>query len=66
MRYTSLFKKYRKQDTRKVFAHFPYKGDAGETWEKPFERLVSTAKPEQWNFQRPEIQNQYRNQRRLP
>ena len=62
MKYKSLFKKYRDQNAREVFAHFPYNGKAGETWEKPFEKLATIAKNEEWEFQRPEFQNQYSNQ----
>jgi len=62
MNYKSLFKKYREQSSREVFAHFPYNGRAGETWEKPFEKLAEIAKNEEWDFQRPEFKNQYANQ----
>lgn len=62
MNYKSLFKKYREQSSREVFAHFPYNGRAGETWEKPFEKLAEIAKKEEWDFQRPEFKNQYANQ----
>ncbi|MBD2091387.1 DUF3825 domain-containing protein [Microcoleus sp. FACHB-1515] len=50
MGYESLFRRYKNQDRRTVFAHFPWKGDQGETWETPFTRLVELAKPEDWNF----------------
>ena len=62
MVYKSLFKKYREQNAREVFAHFPYNGKMGESWEKPFEKLSDIAKNEQWDFQRPEFQSQYANQ----
>lgn len=55
-------KRYREQDHREIFAHFPYNGPVGETWEAPFERLARMAKPERWDFHRPEIRNQYRSQ----
>lgn len=55
-------KRYREQDHREIFAHFPYNGPIGETWEAPFERLARMAKPEKWAFQRPEIRDQYRSQ----
>lgn len=62
MNYKSLFKRYREQDPREVFAHFPYNRDAGESWESPFQKLAELAKNEQWAFQRPEFQTQYANQ----
>jgi len=62
MAYQSLNKRYREQDPREVFAHFPYNGPAGETWEAPFERLARIAKDEDWSFHRQEFKNQYINQ----
>ena len=52
MSYKSLNKRFRDQDSREVFAHFPYDGASGETWETPFERLANLAKPENWDFKR--------------
>jgi len=62
MEYKSLFKKFKSQSPRDVFAHFPYNGEADETWEKPFESLANLAKKEEWHFQRPEFVRQYANQ----
>lgn len=62
MNYKSLAKRYRDQDPREIFAHFPYNGPAGETWEEPFKRLASMAKDEEWSFHRQEFINQYQNQ----
>jgi hypothetical protein len=53
--YESLYKRYKEHDPRKAFAHFPYKGDLGETWETPFKKLAEKAKKEQWDFQREEF-----------
>ncbi|MGB3551772.1 MAG: DUF3825 domain-containing protein [Candidatus Binatus sp.] len=50
--YTSLVKRYREQPTTEVFAHFGYRGDEGESWETPYEKLARMAKPEEWNYQR--------------
>ncbi len=63
MEYRSLFKRYKSQDPREVFAHFPYQGYAGESWETPFQKLIYMAKDEDWSFHRPEYQSQYFNQR---
>lgn len=52
MEYKSLFRKFKEQNPREVFAHFPYDGQAGETWEKPFKRLAALAKKEDWAFKR--------------
>lgn len=62
MTYKSLFKRYREQNLREVFAHFPYNGPAGDTWETPFQKLAELTKDEEWAFQRPEFRNQYANQ----
>lgn len=62
MEYKSLFKKYKDQDPREIFAHFPFHGEAGEKWEKPFETLSKLARKEDWGFKRPEFISQYRNQ----
>jgi hypothetical protein len=53
--YESLMKRYRDQNPRTVFAHFPYRGDAGENWETPMKKLAEKARPEQWDFQRAEF-----------
>jgi hypothetical protein len=50
--YTSLVKRYREQPSNEVFAHFGYRGDEGESWETPYEKLARMAKPEEWNYQR--------------
>jgi hypothetical protein len=56
MLYDSLFKKYRDQDPKAVFAHFPYKSELGDTWETPFQKLAEKAKKnESWNFEKPEF-----------
>lgn len=62
MNYKALSKRFKDQNPREVFAHFPYNGQAGETWEKPFETLAHLAKKENWNFQRSEFINQYAKQ----
>lgn len=62
MKYKSLSKKFRDQNPRDVFAHLPYKGDAGETWETPYSKLASMAKNEDWSFKRPEFRAQYPNE----
>jgi hypothetical protein len=53
--YESLFKRYKAQDSRKVFAAFRYVQAKGETWETPFESLVSISKPEEWGFRNSEF-----------
>ncbi|NET88745.1 MAG: DUF3825 domain-containing protein [Kamptonema sp. SIO1D9] len=53
MKYESLHRRYKDQDKRKVFAHFPWKGDEGETWEQSFRQLADLAKKEDWNFSTP-------------
>lgn len=62
MEYKSLSKRYREQDPREIFAHFPYNGNAGETWEEPFKKLAHMAKDEDWSFHRQEFINQYQHQ----
>lgn len=62
MEYKSLLKRYRDQDAREIFAHFPYNGNAGETWEEPFKKLANMAKEEDWSFHRQEFINQYQHQ----
>lgn len=46
--YESLSKRYRDQDSRTVFAHFPWREDMGETWENAFARLADKARTEPW------------------
>ncbi|MDO4777007.1 MAG: DUF3825 domain-containing protein [Cardiobacteriaceae bacterium] len=58
--YESLSKRYREQDNRSVFAHFPWREEQGETWETPFQRLAEKARPEAWNFSRPNRRRQGR------
>jgi hypothetical protein len=53
--YRSLMSRYKDQPTNEVFAHFGYAGREGETWETPYERLASLAKPEDWDFHRSEF-----------
>jgi hypothetical protein len=54
--YESLFRRFKEQDPRTAFAHFSWREENGETWESPFQKLAEKAKPEQWNFERPEFQ----------
>ena len=53
--YENLFRRYKDQDPRKIFAHFGWRSDLGETWETPFKKLAEKAKEEDWDFQRPEF-----------
>lgn len=53
--YETLFRRYKDQDPRTVFAHFGWRNDIGETWETPFQKLAEKAKPEDWDFHRPEF-----------
>src|SRR5665811_1402455 len=62
MLYKSLSKRYRDQNPREIFAHFPYNGPAGETWEQPYKKLAEMARDEDWSFHRSEFLNQYQNQ----
>src|SRR5256885_15631281 len=55
MTYRSLMSRYRDQPSAEVFAHFGYAGTEGETWEAPYEKLDSLAKPEDWDFHRSEF-----------
>lgn len=57
--YKSLFKKFREQNSEEVFAHFPYDGKSGDSWDKPFESLATLAKYESWNFKTDEFKNKY-------
>lgn len=53
--YESLFRRHKDQDPRSVFAHFGWRGETGETWETPFQKLADKARNEQWDFVRPEF-----------
>ncbi len=53
--YESLGKRYRDQPADGIFAFFPFDQQIGERWEAPFEQLAAMAKPEQWEYQRPEF-----------
>lgn len=53
--YKSLFKRFKEQDSKEVFAHFRYRADQCETWETPFEKLAGKAKREDWNFSQSEF-----------
>jgi hypothetical protein len=53
--YESLFSRYKTQNPRAIFAHFGWRGDGEETWETPFQKLTEKARPEQWDFLRPEF-----------
>jgi hypothetical protein len=53
--YDSLFRRHKDQDPRTIFAHFGWRGDTGETWETPFQKLAEKARHEQWDFLRPEF-----------
>lgn len=55
MTYRSLTSRYRDQPSTEIFAHFGYAGGEGETWETPYEKLASLAKPEDWDFHRSEF-----------
>lgn len=59
--YASLAKRYREQPNSEVFAHMRFNGQRGETWETPYQKLAEMAKPEEWNFSRPEFRNAVRN-----
>lgn len=61
MPYADLVSRYKDQPSTEIFAHFGYGRD--ETRETPYERLAKLAKPEDWNFQRPEFK---RAMRRFP
>ena len=53
--YDSLFRRYKEQDSRTIFAHFGWRNDIGESWETPFQKLAEKARREDWDFQRPEF-----------
>lgn len=50
--YVSLVRRYKDQPAAEVFAHFGYRGDQGEGWETPYEKLARMAKVEEWDFHR--------------
>lgn len=50
--YTSFVRRYKDQPAAEVFAHLGYRGDQGESWETPYEKLARMAKPEEWDFHR--------------
>ena len=53
--YECLFKRFKDQNPREIFAHFGSRGDTGESWETPFQKLAEKARPESWDFNRPEF-----------
>jgi hypothetical protein len=54
-KYSSLMKRYPDQRFEEIFAHFPYDGANGETWETPYQHLAeNVAKKEEWHFNKPE------------
>ncbi|MXN90736.1 DUF3825 domain-containing protein [Flavobacterium sp. Sd200] len=61
-KYNSLTKRYPDQSHKEIFAHFPYDGANGETWESPYEHLVRLTKDEDWHFNRPEFKTKYKQQ----
>ena len=58
--YESLYQRYYTQPSNEVFAHFPYDGENGETWEAAFEKLAKMAKTEEWNFTKKEFKSRYK------
>jgi len=61
--YESLTKKYKSQNARKYFAHFPFNPAEGQTWETAFSHLAKMTKnPDEWNFKTEEFRNKYPNQ----
>jgi len=42
-----------------IFAHFPFDGANGETWETSYSRLAGLARQENWNFTRQEYRAKY-------
>jgi len=58
--YESLYSRYYDQESNEIFAHFPYDGENGETWESPFEKLANLAKSENWNFTKKEFKQKYK------
>lgn len=62
-KYNSLFKRYKEQENKEVFAYFPFNSAEGETWETPFAKLAQmTKEPHTWNFKKDEFKNKYQNQ----
>lgn len=61
-KYGSLTKRYQDQPFGDIFAHFPYDGENGETWETPYEHLARLAKDEDWHFNRLEFKAKYKQQ----
>jgi len=55
MKYESLVRRYKEQLPANIFAHFPYRGDEGETWQTRYEKLSGMAKDEEWDFNRNEF-----------
>jgi hypothetical protein len=53
--FRALSRRFKGQPAVEVFAHLMAPIDAGSTWDKPYERLAALAKPEEWNFHRPEF-----------
>ena len=56
MPYLALAARYRDQPSTEIFAHFGFAGNQGETWEAPYEKLVTLAKPEGLGFPSVRIQ----------
>lgn len=56
--YKCLTRRYKDQPPTEVFAHFGFRGDEGETWEAPYEKLAHMAKQEDWDFHRAEFRRQ--------
>lgn len=63
MEYKSLNKRYKDQDPREIFAHFPYNSGNEEYWETPFIKLAQDAKQEDWHYERLELAHLYENQK---
>ncbi|MBL7761799.1 MAG: DUF3825 domain-containing protein, partial [Chitinophagaceae bacterium] len=62
-KYGSLMKRHPDQNFDEIFAHFPYDGANGETWEAPYEHLANNvAKEEDWHFNKPEFKTKYKQQ----
>lgn len=54
-------KRHPDQNFDEIFAHFPYDGANGETWEAPYEHLANNvAKDEDWHFNKPEFKTKYK------
>lgn len=63
MEYKSLNSRYKDQNPREIFAHFPYNGNNDEYWETPFLKLAYLAKEEDWDYKRTEFVHQYQSQK---